>query len=88
MTHEVALDKAWSAANGTLQELQIPVTESSKDGASGMLKARNARNQPVAIELIRKTDAVTEIHITVGTFDTQENRTEAQQIYDKMKTRF
>ena len=28
------------------------------------------------------------IRITVGTFDTPANRTEAQQIYDKMKARF
>jgi hypothetical protein len=88
VTDQVSLDKAWSAANAGLQELQMPVTESSKDGASGRLKARNAQGQPVSIETIRKTDSVTEIHVTVGTFDSAANRTEAQQIYDKMKARF
>jgi hypothetical protein len=85
---QVPLDNAWSAARAALQQLQMPVTESRKDGASGLLKARNAQEQPVVIEVIRKTDSVTEIHVTVGTFDSAANRTEAQQIYDKMKARF
>ncbi len=87
-TEEVTLDKAWSAANGTLKELQMPITTSNKDGASGKLKATNAKNQPVIIELARKSDHLTEIEITVGTFDSTENRTESQQILDKMKSRF
>jgi len=88
VTQEVALDKAWSAANSALKELQMPVTASTKDGASGRLEARNAQNQPVTIQMTRKTDRVTEIRITVGTFDSSANRTEAQQINDKMKARF
>jgi Protein of unknown function (DUF3568) len=88
VTQNVSLDNAWDAANGALKELQMPVTASTKDGTSGKLEARNAQNQPVTIQMIRKTDSVTEIHITVGTFDSTENRTEAQQIYDKMKARF
>lgn len=88
VTQEVSLDKAWSAANGTLKELKMPVTGSTKDGASGKLEARNARNQPVTIQLVRKADRVTEIKITVGTFDSSENRIEAQQINDQMKSRF
>jgi hypothetical protein len=88
VTHEVTLDKAWLAANATLKGLQMPVTSSVKDGASGKLEAHNAQNQPVIIELIRKTDSVTEIQITVGTFDSAENRTSANQIYTQMKARF
>ena len=88
VTQNVSLDKAWDAANAALKELQIPVTASTKDGASGKLEARNAQDQPVVIQLTRKTDSVTKIEITVGTFDSSENRTETQQIYDKMKARF
>ncbi len=88
VTQEVTLDKAWSAANGALKELQMPVTTSDKDGASGTLKARNAKDQPITIQLARKSDHLTEIQITVGTFDSTENRTESQQIYDKMTARF
>jgi conjugal transfer/entry exclusion protein len=88
VTHEVSLDKAWTAANAALKELQMPVTASTKDGATGRLEALNAKNQPVVIQTIRKTDTVTEIQITVGTFESAANQTEAQQIYDKMKARF
>ena len=83
-TQSVPLDKAWTDAKAALKELQMPVTESAKDGASGQLKARNARNQPVIIALTRKTDSVTDVQITVGTFDSPDNRTEAQQIYDQL----
>ena len=88
VTHEVSLDKAWGAANAAVKELQMPVTASTKDGASGKLEARNAQNQPVIIQTIRKTDSVTEIQITVDTFDSSENRAEAHQIYNRMKARF
>jgi len=88
VTQDVSLDKAWNAANAVLKNLQMPVTASAKDGASGKLEARNVKDQPVVIQLTRKTDSVTEIQITVGTFDSSENRTEAQQIFDKMKIRF
>ena len=79
------LDKAWDAANAALAELKMPVTASTKDGAYGRLEASNAQGQPVAVELLRKSDSVTRIRITVGTFDSAENRVSAQQIFDRMK---
>jgi hypothetical protein len=88
VTQEISLDKAWNAANAALKNLQMPATASQKDGASGKLEARNAQDQPVTIQTTWKTDSVTEIRITVGTFDSAANRTEAQQIYDEMKARF
>ncbi len=79
------LDKTWDAANAALMELKMPVTASKKDEAYGKLEARNAQGQPVIVELLRKSDRVTRIRVTVGTFDSSENRVSAQQIYDKMK---
>ena len=87
VTRDVSLDQAWDAANAALKELKMPVTVSKKDGASGKLEARNARDQTVIIQVIRKTDRTTEIQITVGTFDSAANRAEAQLIHDKMKAR-
>ena len=52
------------------------------------LKACNAQDQPVIIQMNRKTGSVADTQITVGTFDSAANRTEAQQICDKMKARF
>lgn len=88
VTHDVSLDKAWDAANATLKELQMPVTTTQKDGASGRLEARNAQQQPILIQTIRKSEQVTDIEITVGTFENTANRAQAQQIYDGMKSRF
>ena len=88
VTDHVSLDRSWAAANAALKELSMAVTSSQKDGASGRLEGRNAKNQPVVIELMRQTDSVTEIEVTVGTFDSKDNRTEAQLIYDRMKARY
>ena len=88
VSQSVSLDKAWEAANGAVNELKMPITSSAKDGASGKLEAKNSQNQPVVIKLVRKSDTVTQIEVTVGTFDSAGNRTESQQVYDKMKARF
>ena len=88
VTHDVSLDRAWNAANAALKELQMPVTSSKNDALSGHLEARNAQEQPVSIDLLRKTEKVTQIRIVVGTFDTSANREAARLIYDTMKTWF
>ena len=88
VTHDVSLDNAWHAANAALEKLGLPVTSSKRDQMSGHLEARNAQEQPVSIDLLRKTEKVTRIRIVVGTFDTTANRADAQQIYDAMKNRF
>ena len=51
VTHDVSLDKAWGAANAALKELQMPVTASKKDGASGRLQARNALTGDKALQI-------------------------------------
>jgi hypothetical protein len=80
-----SLDQTWQAANTALAELMIPASAARKDAAYGRLESHNAQGQPVTVELRRKTDRVTQIRITVGTFDSTENRAAAQQIYDKIK---
>ena len=88
VTDQVSLDRAWAAANATLKNLAMTVTSSQKDGASGRLEGRNAKKQPVLITLMRQTDSTTRIEITVGTFDSTDNRSEGQLIYDRMKARY
>ncbi|MBL9167333.1 MAG: DUF3568 family protein [Verrucomicrobiales bacterium] len=86
-THNVSLDRVWTAATAALKDLQLPVNSSKKDGSAGVLQSKNAQGQPVTVQAIRKTDTVTDVRITVGTFDSAENRTKAQQIHDKLKAR-
>jgi hypothetical protein len=88
-TQEVSIDRAWSAANGAVQDLQFPVIadKTFKDATGGTLTARTAKDQPVRIQLVRTSDRLTEVRIRVGTFDTAANRSTAQLLWDKMKAR-
>lgn len=87
VTHEASLDRVWQAANGAMKDLQFPINTSKKDGSSGILQSRNAQGQPITVQAIRKGDKLTEVKITVGTFDSADNRTKAQQIHDKLKAK-
>ena len=84
----VQIDRAWDAANAALKEMQIPILTANKDATYGKLEARNAHGQTVTIQVTRGSSESTNIKITVGTFDTAENRSQAQLIFDKMKAHF
>ena len=88
-SQDVSIEKAWSAANDAVRELQFPVIadKTYKDATGGTLTAHTAKDQQVKIQLIRSSDRVTEIRIRVGTFDTTANRATAQLVWDKMKAR-
>jgi len=88
VTDQVSLDRAWQAADGALKSLSIPVRTTRKDGLSGRMEARTAQNQPVIIKVTRKSDFITQVEVSVGTFDSMDNRAEAQLIYDRMKARY
>ena len=83
-TKEVTVDQAWQAAESALKELQFPVMTSQKDATGGILKSRNAKDQPIKVRIIRVSDHSTEVRISVGTFYTSANRAAAQLIWDKM----
>lgn len=87
-TVEVAFERTWIAANAALKDLKMPVTSSNKDAAYGKLESRNAQDQPVIIQMTRKTGTVTQIRVRVGTFSTAANKAGAQLVYDHMKARF
>jgi len=86
-TQDVNMDQAWNAANAAMQNLQFRVIQDKtvKDATGGTVYARNAKDQPVCIQLVRQSDRVTEVRVRVGTFDTTANREMAQLVYDKMK---
>jgi hypothetical protein len=89
VTQEVSLDRAWEAAHGAMQDLQYSVIsdESHKDAAGAALMARNSKDQPVRVQLVRQSDSLTEIRIRVGTFTTSENGAAAKLVYDKIRDR-
>jgi len=86
---EVTIDKAWTASQGAVTELQYVAdsNKSYKDGVKAVLFARNAQGQQVVIKLVRQSDRLTEIRVRVGVFDTIANRQGAQIVYEKMRSR-
>jgi hypothetical protein len=88
VTQEVTVDKAYKAATAAMPELEFTIipAETRKDATGGRVAGRNARDQKVVVDLLRKGDRLTELHIRVGDFDTAANRAAAQTLYDKMRT--
>ena len=82
------LHVVWEAANASLQELQIPVSLNQKDRMSARLEGRDAKNNDVIVQLIRRSHYMTAIQITVGKIDCTENRSEAELIHQKMTERY
>lgn len=89
VVHEVSVDRAWNAAQGAVEELRYSIIagETRKDATGGTVTARNAKDQPVRIQLLRQSDRLTDVRIRVGTFNTAANRAAAQLLYDQMKAR-
>ena len=87
VSQDVTLDRAWDAANAAMKDMEYTVipAETHKDGAGGQIQGRNAKDQPVRIQLTRQTDKTTEVRVRVGDFDTAANKAAAQALYDKMK---
>jgi hypothetical protein len=90
VTQEISVERAWRAGRAAMQDLQFSIDQakSVKDGTGGTVLARNAKDQPIRILLLRQTDRVTEIRVRVGMFDTAANRELGQLVYDKMKSHF
>jgi hypothetical protein len=86
---EVTVDKAWTAAQGAVSDLQYQTDTNRcrKDGVKALLFARNAQGQQVVIHLLRQSDRLTEIRVRIGIFDTTSNRQGAQILFDKMRSR-
>ena len=84
---KVSVSQAWAAAERALTELEFAIISKQKDATGGILSARNAKDQPVKIYLLRQSDGYTEIRIRVGTFNTSANRAAAQLIWDKLSAR-
>jgi hypothetical protein len=81
----VKLDKAWNAAQAAMKDLGYTVTEKQKNGLEGKLIARGPGDKKVQVNLVKKSDTVTEIRVRVGTFGDEGL---SRQILDKIKSHF
>lgn len=78
----VPLDKAYSAAQAAMQDLEFPIITKSKDALQAQLTARNSVDKKMRIKLKKVSDNITEIRIRVGTFG---DESLSQLILDKIK---
>ena len=81
----VAFDKAWSAAQAAMKDMEYAVTEKQKDAASAKLTARGAGDKKIVVSVTKESGTVTKIGIRVGTMG---DKTLSCQILEKIKSHF
>ncbi len=84
-TESVSLDKAWSAAQEAMKDLQLTMFSQRKDGLSATLEATKADGKKIHIKLTKAAETETKIQIRVGVFGDQ---TWSRTILDQMKKHF
>jgi len=82
-TESVPLDRAWSATQAAVHELEFTVKESSKDSLEARLVAEQADKNEVTIKLHAEGDS-TRFGIRVGIFGDEDR---SRLIMDKIKAR-
>jgi len=85
VSDNLPLNLELDAAKVALAALQIPVVVDKKNTRSVRIEGRDAKSQPVIIQLLGINHYTTEVQITVGTTNSAEHRAEEQLIYDKMR---
>ncbi len=81
----VSLDRAWSASQAAMKDLEFPITNKAKDALQGELTARTAADKRIVVKLKKVSDKTTDIRIRVGTFG---DETVSRLILDKIKSHF
>ncbi len=84
-TEEVYLDKAWTATQEAIDDLELIVTSKEKDSFDGKLIASGAAGKEIKARLKKKSEELTEIRIRVGTYGDQSL---SRQILETIKERF
>lgn len=80
---EVKLDRAWSATQAAVKDLQFTVKEQAKDALQARLVAQQADKTDIKITLEAQGDKVTKIRIRVGVFGDEAT---SRLIMDKIKS--
>lgn len=71
-TENVSLDKAWSATQAGIKDLEFRVKEQAKDALEAKLVAVKVDNKEVKIHLKAESDTVTTFSVRVGTIGDEE----------------
>ena len=81
----VTLERAWTAAQAAMKDMEYAVTDKQKDAASAKLIARGAGDKKIIVSLAKESGTVTKIGIRVGTLG---DKTLSYQILEKIKSHF
>ncbi len=83
-TVDRSLDDCFESAKRAMNDMGYTTEESSKDVMKGIVKAREADNSRITIQLDRQSDKVTQIEANVGPFGSE---SKARLILDKILSR-
>lgn len=83
-TVDRSLDDCFEASKRAMDDMGYTTQESSKDVMKGIVKAREADNSLVTVDLSRQSDKVTQIQANVGPFGSE---SKARLILDKVLNR-
>ena len=83
-TVDRSLDDSFEASKRAMDDMGYTTQESSKDVMKGIVKAREADNSLVTVDLSRQSDKVTQIPAKVGPFGSE---TKSRLILDKIHNR-
>jgi hypothetical protein len=79
---DAPMAKCITAANQAISNLQLRKIDEANDGISAKIKARNAKDQAITIQLKVLTENATHIAVRVGTWG---DKAASQQIIDEIK---
>jgi hypothetical protein len=71
-TYPASFDRTWNATLAALQESDLRVTETERDGAQGTINARRTDDTAVTVNLERAGPGTTTVKIRVGVFGDEE----------------
>lgn len=81
--YPIPYETVWDATEKALEDLQIEVEETTKDGISGDIKAKRANDTPVRIKVKREAPEVTIVKIRTGVFGNKEKSIVIMEAIDK-----
>jgi len=84
-TEEVSLNRAWTATQQAMKDLEFTITSKEKDVFDGQLIAKGAAHKRIKIKLNKQSNMLTEIRIRVGTFG---DESLSLKILERIKKRF
>ena len=76
------LDVVYDATLKALEELELPVSQKSKDKMSALIVAHDARSKKIKIKLHATTEETTKISIRVGWFGSE---SKSRMIYEEIQ---